>query len=88
LAAHTQSINIIMTTLQVVGSRKKISGAYCWLLNLYQNTLKNQDRKRNAEYRSMIGTIQDATFQCMAKLVEMTATITLYVCICSPAVLA
>jgi hypothetical protein len=29
LAAHTQSINIIMTTLQVVGSRKKISGAYC-----------------------------------------------------------
>jgi hypothetical protein len=51
----------------------------CCLLNLYQNNPKNQDRKRNTEYKSMIATDQDTTFQCMVKLGEMTASITSYV---------
>ena len=64
-----------------------MSRRYCWLQNLRQNSLKNQDRKRNAEYKSMIAATQDATFQCMAKLVKMTASIASYVCLCSPTVL-
>jgi len=40
----------------------------CCLLNIYQNNLKNQDCKRNTEYKSMIATVQDTTFNAWQSL--------------------
>jgi len=46
--------------------------------DFFQNSIKNQDRKRIAEHKSISTTIQQATSNCMAKLVEMNTTIGQY----------